>query len=129
MLARERMGCPGPLAGPSRARSERRAVSRLVVLLHDCLRGGRWLLPWISMLLVSVSLAYAMNDAVSGSRESMDGRSERSLAPGAGDYSPSSAVANVHTPLTVDLACISGFATYNSLVDAPRLCSMRGTPG
>jgi hypothetical protein len=34
-------------------------------LLRVCLRAGRWLLPWIIVLLVSASLAYATNSIVS----------------------------------------------------------------
>jgi hypothetical protein len=34
------------------------------LLVHVGLSSGRWLLPWIGVLLVSISLAYAVNTAV-----------------------------------------------------------------
>jgi hypothetical protein len=37
-----------------------------------CLRAGRWLLPWLSVLLVSASLAHAMDSALSSPRPAHD---------------------------------------------------------
>jgi hypothetical protein len=51
------------------------------VLRRGWLRGGRWLLPWLCVTLVSASLGYATNAAVTSSWQAMDGRSERSRAP------------------------------------------------
>jgi hypothetical protein len=39
-----------------------------------CLASGGWLLPWLSVLLVSLSLATAMNYAVTRSFPASDGR-------------------------------------------------------
>jgi hypothetical protein len=36
-------------------------------LVHVGLTGSRWLLPWMSILLVSAALTYAMNGALTGS--------------------------------------------------------------
>jgi hypothetical protein len=35
-------------------------------LVHVCLTGSRWLLPWMSIMLVSAALTYAMNGALTG---------------------------------------------------------------
>jgi hypothetical protein len=36
-------------------------------LMHVGLTGSRWLLPWMSILLVTAALTYAMNGALTGS--------------------------------------------------------------
>jgi hypothetical protein len=36
-------------------------------LVHFGLTGSRWLLPWMSILLVSAALTYTMNGALTGS--------------------------------------------------------------
>jgi hypothetical protein len=41
-------------------------MPRLCALLSGCLRSGRWLLPWLSVLLVSVGLASTTNPVVTG---------------------------------------------------------------
>jgi hypothetical protein len=86
----------------------------------------RWLLPWMSVLLVSVSLASATNAAVTGSWQAMDRRSERSRAA-VGDLAPSGAAGNTDDARVVDVACISRVAAYSaSLSDAVRRCSTWG---
>jgi hypothetical protein len=35
---------------------------------HGWLRGGRWLLPWLAVVLVSASLAAVVNSSLSGSQ-------------------------------------------------------------
>ena len=84
----------------------------------------RWLLPWMSVLLVSVSLASATNGAVTGSRQALDGRAERSRTAVVDDGSPSEATGNVDEAQAADLACISRFAAYTASVsEAVRRCS------
>jgi hypothetical protein len=48
-------------------------MTRTSAFAHACLASGGWLLPWLSMLLVSVSLATAMSLAVSHSLAASDG--------------------------------------------------------
>jgi hypothetical protein len=83
----------------------------------------RWLLPWIGVLLVSVSLASATNGAVTGSWPTTDGRAERSGTPVVDAGSPSGATGNVDEAQAADLACISRFAAYTSVSEAVRRCS------
>jgi hypothetical protein len=42
-------------------------MTRLRSLVHIGLTGSRWLLPWISILLVSAAMTFAMNGALTGS--------------------------------------------------------------
>ncbi|MBV9546666.1 MAG: hypothetical protein JOY61_20045 [Chloroflexi bacterium] len=98
-------------------------MPRSLALLRGCLRSGRWLLPWISVLLVSVSLASATNVAVTGSWQAMDGRSARSRAA-VGDLAPSGAARNTDDARAVDAACIARVGSYTASVpDAVRRCS------
>jgi hypothetical protein len=54
-----------------------------------CLPDGRsWLLPWLSVLLVSVSLATAINYAVTRSLSASDGRTPEGAAVEEGDAAP-----------------------------------------
>ena len=53
-------------------------MSRSRALAHVDLRSGRRLLPWLSLLLVSASLAHAINSAVSSPRASRHGQRKRS---------------------------------------------------
>jgi hypothetical protein len=78
----------------------------------------RWLLPWMSVWLVSVSLASVTNAAVTGSWHGIDQQSEVSLAPVVDAGSPSAEVGNVDEAQAVDRACYSV-----SLSDAVRHCS------
>jgi hypothetical protein len=93
-------------------------------LLRGCLRSGRWLLPWISVLLVSVSLAAAATGAVTGAWHTVDGRSERARAA-VSDPAPSGAAENADAAAQgLDLACVSRFTAHRaSLSDAVRCCS------
>jgi hypothetical protein len=94
------------------------------LLLRGCLRSGRWLLPWLSVLLVSVSLAAATTGAVTGAWQTMDGRSERARAA-VSDLAPSGAAENADAAAQgLDLACVSRLTAYRaSLSDAVRRCS------
>jgi hypothetical protein len=84
----------------------------------------RWLLPWISVLLVSVSLASATNAAVTGSWQAMDGRSARARTPAGGELAPAGAVADGDAAPALELACIAHVAAYTaSLSNAVRRCS------
>jgi hypothetical protein len=84
---------------------------------HGCarigLRSARWLLPWLSVLLVSVSLASATNGAVTGAR-----------TPAVGEIAPAGMVEDGDAAPALDVACFSRVAAYTaSLADAVRRCS------
>ena len=55
--------------------SRSRALSRVM------LSSGRWLLPWLVMLLVSASLAFVMTTTVSSSRMTGDRTARRTIDP------------------------------------------------
>ncbi len=76
-------------------------MTRTCALVHVCLRSGRWLLPWMSVLVVSAALAYAMNTAVTVSHATADRQLMVSAAP--------SAFANGD----VGQPCTSLFGSYN----------------
>ena len=67
---------------------------------HGVLRGslssGRWLLPWVFVLLVSATFAYTLNSAVTGALANTDAQLQVSIAPA-----------------VVDLPCTSLFGSYN----------------
>ena len=87
-------------------------------------RVGRWLLPWISALLVAATLANAMNGAVLGSWQPMDGPSARFHTPVANGFAPAGTVGGVGDTRALDLACIARVAAYTaSMSDAVRRCS------
>jgi hypothetical protein len=50
-------------------------------LRRGWLRGGRWLLPWLAVLLVSVSLASAVHHALTGAWVPITARSALSPTP------------------------------------------------
>ena len=98
--------------------------SAFVSVLHGSLVTGGWLRPWLAVLLISASLAYVINTAVSGSSVTVDVRSEVALASAVAQLSSTSTVAADNVPFP-DPACISRVALYGaSMSDAFRRCSM-----
>jgi hypothetical protein len=89
------------------------AMPRPPVRLHGCVRGGRWLMPWLAVLLVSTSLAYALNRAITGAWVTFDARAELSVTPADGDAARE-----------LGLACISRVTAYtSSMLDAVHRCT------
>lgn len=74
----------------------------------------RWLLPWISVVLVSASVvAYAMNATATISRTPSGGQPLVSVAPAGTDRSAPDAVANGNDARDVGPPCASLFGSYN----------------
>jgi hypothetical protein len=65
-------------------------------VVRGSMRSGRWLLPWILVLVGSATFAYTMNSAVTGALANPDGRLQVAIAP-----------------TVVDLPCTSLFGSYN----------------
>src|SRR5438105_441779 len=87
--------------------------SRALVLVG--LRRIKWLLPWIGVLLVSTTFAYAMNGALTGSWTIAYRPATLWIAPGAADLSAADALhgdgarASSHS-------CVSLFGSYDGWI-------------
>ena len=82
-------------------------------LVHVGFMGSRWLLPWMSILLVSAALTYAMIEALTGSWATPYWWPAVTIAPPASEVDPTDTVA--HTEAVRDLrgSCTSLFGSYN----------------
>jgi hypothetical protein len=56
------------------------------------LRIGRWILPWVAVVFVSATLAYAINGAVAGGPSAGDQRRDVQVAVSAGEATGPAAV-------------------------------------
>jgi hypothetical protein len=66
-------------------------MTRTHALVCISLRSGRWLLPWIAVLLVSITLAYAATSTVRASWPLLDTRTTSTL-PASGEPRPTAIV-------------------------------------
>lgn len=83
-------------------------MTETVAQVFVSLRRRQWLLPWISIVFVPVSLTYAMNAALTGSWGIPYGRPAVSIAPPAPEvYAYDKAVLDLRD------SCISLFGSYN----------------
>jgi hypothetical protein len=88
------------------------------------LRGGRWLLPWLAVLLVSASIASAMTRALTGAWVPGAARSELSPTSTVADRPPAGVGGDGADARALDHACIARVAAYSaSMSDAVRRCS------
>jgi hypothetical protein len=86
-------------------------MSRSPALVGVTLGSGRWLLPWLGGLLVSASLAYALNSTLSGAQATRDGqRQELLLTPVVASLPPPDAVADGQV---LGRSCVTLFGSYN----------------
>jgi hypothetical protein len=90
-------------------------MSRSPALARVMLSSGRWLLPWLSLLLVSASLAFAMTSAVSGSSRAIREGQRQELAPTPviASLPPSVTVAEGNDSQGLGRSCASLFGSYN----------------
>ena len=73
-----------------------------------------WLLPWISVLVVSTGIAYAINGAVTGPRPTHDVRQqETSLTPLIAGLPAADAVSEGNGQQVPGRSCVSLFGSYN----------------
>jgi hypothetical protein len=88
------------------------------------LRGRRWLLPWLAVVLVWVSLASAVNHALTGAWEPITARSALSPTPAVAELPPVGAIGDGADARALDRACIARVAVYTASVsEAVRRCS------
>ena len=87
-------------------------MSGLRSLVHVGLTGSRWLLPWMSMLLVSAALTYAMNGALNGSWATPYWWPAVSIAPPAAEVATDT-VAYDKAVRDLSGSCTSLFGSYN----------------
>jgi len=85
--------------------------SRALVLVG--LRRIKWLLPWIGVLLVSSSFAYAMHGASTGSWTIAYGPPTLWIAPGAADLSAPDVSPGGDDARDSSHPCVSMFGSYN----------------
>jgi hypothetical protein len=89
-------------------------MPRSRALARVMLSSGHWLLPWISVLFVSASLAFAMTTVMSASRASRDGqRPETVLASLTASLPPADAVTADPDGRVLGRSCTSLFGSYN----------------
>jgi len=78
------------------------------------LRRTRWFLPWIGVLLVSATFAYAMNGALTGSWTIAYRPSTVWIAPRAADLPAPDVLAGGDAARDRGHPCVSLFGSYNS---------------
>ncbi len=89
-------------------------MSRSPALARVILSSGRWLLPWLSVLLVSASLAWAMTTAVSGSQMTCAGQpQEVALTSVVASLPPADVVTESRDGRVLGRSCASLFGSYN----------------
>jgi hypothetical protein len=75
------------------------------------LRIGRWILPWVAVLFVSVTLAYAINGAITGGSSASDQRGDVHVAVSTGQATGPAAVERSTTSPSAESADLGPFAT------------------
>jgi hypothetical protein len=78
-----------------------------LALVQVGLRIGRWILPWVAVVFVSATLAYAINGAIAGGSSAGDQRRDVQVAVSKGEASGPAAVERSTTSpavLSADLA-------------------------
>jgi hypothetical protein len=60
-------------------------MTQSLALVQVGLRIGRWVLPWVAVVFVSASLAYAINGAIAGGSSGADQRPDVQVAVSTGE--------------------------------------------
>ena len=90
-------------------------MPRSTAQVRTNLRSGRWLLPWLSLLLVSTSLAYAMNGTVTGLWAVREPQRQELARTGLTASVPAvEASAEGNDAPALGRSCVSLFGSYNS---------------
>src|SRR6266852_4294264 len=58
----------------------RRRTAQSLALVNVGLRIGRWILPWVAVVFVSATLAFAVNGAIAGGSSASDQRRDVQVA-------------------------------------------------
>jgi len=67
-------------------------MTHSLALVQVGLRIGRWILPWVAVVFVSATLAYAINGAITGGSSAGDQRSDVQVAVSTGEATGPAAV-------------------------------------
>ena len=70
----------------------RRRTTQSLALVNVGLRIGRWILPWVAVVFVSATLAYAINGAIAGGSSAGDQRPDVQVAVSTGEATGPAAV-------------------------------------
>jgi hypothetical protein len=99
------------------------------------LRIGRWILPWVAVVLVSATLAYAINGAIASGSSARDQRGDLHVAVSTGAAAGPAAVEQSTASPSAQSADLSPFATpercapigsgYGSYVDSSIVAESR----
>jgi hypothetical protein len=86
------------------------------------LRIGRWILPWVAVVFVSATLAYAINGAIAGGSSARDQRGDVQVAVSTGAAAAPAVVEQSTTSPLAESADLGPFAT-------PERCAPIGGSG
>src|SRR5436853_2165326 len=107
-------------------------MRRLGSIIQVGLTGSRWLLPWISIVLVSAALTYTMNGALTGWWATPQGWPVGRLASPAAEGRATDIGAYEKTVRDLRGSCTSLFGSYNYWVfdkDRTGPCGLDGPDG
>jgi hypothetical protein len=89
-------------------------MSRSPALARAIRSSGRWLLPWMSVLLVSASLVFAISTTLNGSRTTRDGqRQQTAFTFVVASVPPADAAPEGSDGRVLGRSCASLFGSYN----------------
>jgi hypothetical protein len=94
-------------------------MTRSAALARIGLSSGRWLLPWIAILLISATLAYAMTRAIAGGASASDQRAYRQAAV-------PTAEAAAAAPLEQSMTSLSATSADSGVSSIPEPCAAIG---
>ena len=86
-------------------------MTRSLTLVQVGLRIGRWILPWVAIVFVSVTLAYAINGAIAGGSSAGDQRRDVQVAVSTGEATEPAAIERSTTSPSAQSADLGPFVT------------------
>src|SRR5260221_14369454 len=86
-------------------------MTHSLALIQCGLRIGRWILPWVAVVLVSATLAYAINGAIAGGSSASDQRGDVHIAVSTGQATGPVAVERSTTSPSAESADLGPSAT------------------
>src|SRR3989442_13009864 len=89
----------------------RRRTTQSLALVNVGLRIGRWILPWVAVVFVSATLAYAINGAIAGGASAGDQRPDVQVAMSTGEATGPAAVERSATSPSAESADLGPGAT------------------
>jgi hypothetical protein len=86
-------------------------MTHSLALVQVGLRIGRWILPWVAVVFVSATLAYAINGAIAGGSSAGDQRPDVQVAVSRGEATGPAAVERSTTSPSAQSADLGPSAT------------------